>query len=216
MSTTTPPPWSPPTPLPGRWETPRLVLRWCEQSDAPALFAAVSADRDSLLPWLPWAPLEHRALHETIFSIEKMKRQRETPGVQDYTLGIVDRATGAVVGGTGLHRLRADAHEAEIGYWIRAPLRRRGLCTEAVAGLITWAFTPPSSGGWGLRRIHIRCAGDNHASAQVPRKLGLRHEAALAQERWVDGPGWQDTLVWGVLASEWDLSTSSLRASAST
>ena len=117
-----------------------------------------------------------------------------------------------LVGGTGLHRVQPAHHEAEIGYWIRAPLRQRGLCTEAVAGLLTWAFTPQARGGWGFRRVHIRCAGANAASARVPGKLNLPFEARHAQERWVTGVGWQDTLVWGVLAEQWDLATSSLRA----
>lgn len=207
----TPAPWTPPSPLPTSWLTPRLVLRWWEQNDAPSLFEAVSTDRTLMLPWLPWVNGEHRALHETIYSIESMKRQREAPGTKDYTIAIIDRATGAVAGGTGLHRIRADAHEAEIGYWIRAPLRRRALCTEAVAGLLSWAFQSQRDGGWGFRRVHIRCAGNNAASAGVPRKLGLPMEGRLVQERYVTGSGWEDTLIWGVLAEQWDIEKSRMR-----
>ena len=46
----------------------------------------------------------------------------------------------------------------------KQPLRRRGLCSEAVAGLLSWAFRPQRDGGWGFRRVHIRCAGNNLAS----------------------------------------------------
>ncbi len=205
-------PWTPPSPLPEQWRTPRLVLRWWQQSDAPALFEAISADRATFLPWLPWVNAEHQALHETVFSIEKMKRERAAPGTTDFTVAIIDGATGAVVGGTGLHRIQAAHHEAEVGYWVRAPLRGRGLCTEATAGMLSWAFTPQSSGGWGFHRVHIRCAGSNGASARVPEKLGLRKEACLVKERWVKDAGWEDTLVWGVLADEWDVGKSKLNA----
>jgi ribosomal-protein-serine acetyltransferase len=179
------------------------VLRWWEPADAPALFEAVQADRPTLIPWIPWAPSEHRAPHETVYMIEKMKRDRTHPS-GPFAMAILDRATGAVVGGTGLHALHPEAHEAEIGYWVRAGLRGRGLCTEAVAGLLTWAFTPQSRAGWGLRRAHIRCAAGNGPSAAVPRKLGLRPEARLVKDRWVPGFGWDDTLAWGVLSEEWD------------
>lgn len=208
---TQPSPWTPPSPLPGSWETPRLVLRWWEQGDAPGLFDAVNTDRQAMLPWLPWVNAEHRALHETVFAIERMRRERENPATADYTMAIIDRASGAVVGGTGLHRIRAGDHEAEIGYWIREPLRRRGLCTEAVAGLLSWAFTLQARGGWGFRRVHIRCAGSNAPSARVPEKLGLTREARLVKERWVPGIGWDDTLVWGVLADDWDVAAGKLR-----
>jgi len=197
--------------LPASWQTPRLMLRWWTQADAPALFEAVNADRETMLPWLAWVASEHRAVHETVFAIERMKREREAPGSDNFTMGIVDCASGAVVGGTGLHRIHAADHEAETGYWIRAPLRRRGLCSEAVAGLLSWAFTAPAHGGWGFRRVHIRCAGSNAPSARVPAKLGLPMEARLAKERWVKGAGWEDTLVWGVLADDWDVKTSTLK-----
>jgi RimJ/RimL family protein N-acetyltransferase len=170
------------------------------------MLAAIDVDRASFSPWLPWPPIDNRTLPECIYNIERFRRAAEapTPVPDNFVIGIFDRATGDTLGGTGLHRVDHARHEAEIGYWMRADRRAQGLCTEAVAHLITSAFTPQPRAGWGLRRLHIRCAVANHASAAVPRKLGLRHEATLVQERWVDGLGWQDTLVFGVLAHEWD------------
>lgn len=202
-----PAPWSPPTPLPGRHETPRLVLRWWTSDDAAPMLAALNHERSTHLPWLPWVAADNRSIAECIFNIERFRRERDrpTPTPEDFTLGIFDRASGAVVGGTGLVRVRHTIHEAELGYWIRADRRCEGLCTEAVAGLLSWAFTPQRSGGWGLRRVHIRCSAKNAASARVPEKLGLRREACFAGDRWTDGIGWDDTLVYAVLASEWDV-----------
>ena len=83
-------------------------------------------------------------------------------------------------------------------------LRRRiRRCREAVSAHVTWAFRSPIEGGWGLRRIHIRCASLNAASRQVPQRLGFVHEATLRKERWVDGLGWDYTLVFGMLRDEW-------------
>lgn len=177
------------------------------------MFAALEADRSSFLPWLPWVLNDNRTEAECLAAIDRQrtKRLRTDPVADDFTIAIFDRSTGTAVGGTGLHRIHHGAHEAEIGYWIRPDLRGRGLCSEAVAGLISWAFTPQSQGGWGLRRLHIRCAGQNVASRAVPRKLGLREEARLMQERWTIDMGWDDTLVWGVLIDEWDIQAHRLR-----
>lgn len=179
------------------------------------MFEMFETSRAGLLPWLPFVKDEHRCVEESTFHIERMARnRRDSPGV-DYTMGIFDRATGRPVGGTGLHRINAAMHEAEIGYYIRTGRRGEGLCTEAVRGLISWAFQPPGTppfGGWGLRRLHVRCASGNLASQRVPRKLGLREEARLVAERWVEGLGWNDTLVWGVLAQEWDTEHQRLKA----
>ena len=37
----------------------------------------------------------------------------------------------------------------------------------------------------------------------MPERLGFVHEATLRKERWVDGLGWDDTLVFGMLREEW-------------
>ncbi len=195
------------------FRTDRLELRFYAHADAPSLLAALDADRPSLLPWMPWSLKECRNLPEVYFSIERMRRDRErtVPTADDFALGIFDRADGAVVGGTGLHRMNLEAAEAEIGYWIRGDRASRGLCTEAIGGLITWGFTSQAAGGWGLRRLHIRCAGQNAASRRVPAKLGLRQELHIKDARWVDGLGYDDALGWGVLADEWDIAAGRLR-----
>jgi ribosomal-protein-serine acetyltransferase len=164
------------------------------------MFAALEIDRPSFLPWLPWVGIDNRSVAECTYQIERFRRNRNLHPLPEVVLGIFDRTSGEVVGGTGLHDIHPAPAQAEVGYWIRADLRNRGLCTEAVGGLVEWCLAPPADGGWGLRRLEIRCAASNVASARVPRKLGLVEEARLRQHRWVDGVGWDDTLVFGVIS----------------
>lgn len=205
-----PPAWMPPNPLPSRFETERLVIRAYEDEDAPALLEAVAVSRDSLWPWMPWALSDHRTLAETIFNIQRFGRTSREPFGREHhegyglVFGIFDKREGTLLGGTGFNRLTPATHNAETGYWVRADRRRRGVCTEATAGVITWGLRPQDRGGWGFRRIHIFAATINAASCGVPRKLGLREEARHVKDRWVDGVGWSDTCVWGVLAEEWN------------
>ena len=175
--------------------------------------AALDVDRESFEPWLPWTSSDNRTDEECVAAIERQreKRERVEPPADDFTLGIFDATTGEALGGTGLHRIVHAAYEGEIGYWMRADRRRQGLCSEAVAALITWAFAPQEEGGWGLRRIHIRCTGANHASRRVAESLGLVHEATLRQERWVRTRGWDDTIVFGVLRDEWNAAPAGLK-----
>lgn len=211
-------PWTPPLGVsagdPVTWERDGLVLRFWERADAAALFEAIDTDRASFLPWLPWVRTDNRSVEDCLATIERMRvrRTRMEPTADDFTLGVFDARTGAALGGTGLHRVVHAAHEGEIGYWVRPDRRGEGICTRTVASLLSWAFTAQRDGGWGLRRVHIRCAASNLASQRVPRKLGLREEARLVQERWVDTVGWNDTLVWGVLKHEWDIARGALEA----
>ncbi len=205
--------WCAPSALRERFETDRLVLRFWEPHDAQGMLDAIEVDRASFLPWLPWVKADNRNLEECLAAIGRMqeKRSRVEPPADDFTIGIFEKGTELPLGGTGLHRIISAWHEAEIGYWVRRDWRSRGVCTEAVSGLLSWAFTPQDRGGWGLRRIHIRCAGNNLASQRVARKLGLREEGRLVGERWVEGSGWEDTLVWGVLKEEWNVDQSKVR-----
>ncbi len=207
-------PWVPPAPLPRGIEHGRISLRYWEPSDAQAMLEALNYQRESFLPWLPWTITENQTVEACANAIERQreKRERADPPADDFTLGVFERESNKVLGGTGLHRVVASAHEGEIGYWMRADRRREGLCAEAVALLISWAFTEQANGGWGLRRMHIRCASRNTSSRQVPAKLGLRAEAVLKQERWVPTIGWDDTLVWGVLRDEWDCKAHRLKS----
>lgn len=178
------------------------------------MLAGLEQDRRSYWPWLPWARTDNRNLAECIFNIERFRRERESTA-DNFGIGIVDRETGKVIGGTSLHRLHLASHQAEVGYYIHSHRRGQGLCTEAVAGLITWAFMHQNAGGWGLRRIEILCAAANIASQKVPQRLGLRQEVNKVAERWVDGIGWDGTLGWGVLSEEWDVAARRLRTPAS-
>jgi RimJ/RimL family protein N-acetyltransferase len=207
-----PAPWKAPSPLPTRFETRRLVIRFWEPEDANSLLEGIEQDRSAFLPWLPWVKSDNRNLAECVFNIERFRRTRETTA-DDFVLGLFDRETGHAVGGTGLHRMHAPSHHGEIGYFMFPDKRRQGLCTEAVAGLISWAFIHQNAGGWGLRRLDIFCAAGNIASQRVPRKLGLRQEVNKSADRWVDGIGWDGTLGWGVLSEEWDTAAQKLRPS---
>ncbi len=200
------PGWQRPDPLPGPTRTERLVLRWFRVADASALRDAIAPHREAYLPWLPWAARDHGTVTASRKTIRRFQMSRVKEKDPDFTIGIFDRATGDLLGGTGLHRIEAEAGEAEIGYWIHAEHRGRGLCTEATAALITAAFGP-----WGFRRVRILCAAANTASRRVPEKLGIPLEGRDREARWLPDLGYVDTLRFGVLAHEWDAVASRVR-----
>jgi RimJ/RimL family protein N-acetyltransferase len=187
-----------------RVETRRLSVRPWEHRDAPGLLSAIESDRNSLLPWLPWAATDNRDLPECHYTIEEFRRTMATPECDMYVFGIFERATGMALGGAGFHRLDRRGHGAEIGWWMRADRRGEGFVTEAVSGLVTLLLRPARDGGWGFRRCFAYSAADNEPSLAVARRLGLREEGHFLRDRWLDGLGWRDTVLFAVLAEEWD------------
>ncbi|MEM9083674.1 MAG: GNAT family protein [Planctomycetota bacterium] len=204
--------WAPPDPRAAECLTERLCIRAYVPEDAESLFEAIEADRQVLLPWLPWANSENQTVEACRETIERFIENTARRDVDDFPLAIIDRGSGCVLGGTGLHRLQFQTCQAEIGYWIRGDRQNQGFCTEAIRAHISWAFRPQEDGGWGLRRLKIMCAEPNVASAAIPTKLGLQLEVRQREARHVDGFGYVDTLGWGILAKDWDTATHALRA----
>lgn len=204
--------WVPPDPLLVRIETPRLVVRSYEIEDSAALYEAISSCRDHLLPWMAWAKDGHKDVAETTHYISsQIVAARQLASFHALGIGIFDKATGRVLGGTGIHGVHRDTASAEVGYWVRRDATRAGICTEATAHVLSWALGPRDTGGLQLQRIIIYCSAANTASRRVPEKLGLRQEVLQRRDFHVPGFGCTDRLGWGVLAEEWDCDRSCMR-----
>jgi RimJ/RimL family protein N-acetyltransferase len=199
-----PSPWVAPDPRPKPAEAGELVVRLYAAGDGPALFDAVGARRDALLPWMVWTITDHLRVEDSIHYVEQFRRSAEKPDCLDFPMGIFDRASGAQLGGTGLHRISRELRSAEIGYWVRGDRQRSGIGTRAIGALISSALLPAERGGWGLRRIVIYNAIENVGSRRVCERLGLRLEMRMRRERYLEGLGYHDTLGFAVLDDEWD------------
>ncbi|MFB7721278.1 GNAT family N-acetyltransferase [Nocardia sp. NPDC056100] len=111
---------------------------------------------------------------------EKFIYDMVTPGWADrsptWALRLGEHAP--VVGMIGLGPIdsRRDHNSAEIGFWLSAEVRGRGLMTQAVHLACEAAFAP----GWlTLDRIEWRAIVGNHASAAVARRAGFHYEGLL-------------------------------------
>ena len=210
--------WTPPAQLCIRVETPRLLIRAYTLDDVPAVFEAVNASRDSLIPWMPWAATDHRELAGTaqyissqIVAAGDTQKLAGEGALKGIGVGIFEQ-DGAFVGATGFHDVRPSTASAETGYWIRADRHGRGYCTEAIAHWLSWLLTPHAAGGLGLARVRIYCSSENKASQRIPEKLGLKQEVHQRADYHVPGVGVTDRLGWGVLAEEWDCARHAMRA----
>lgn len=211
-------PWTPPKPLPDRFRTARLVIRWYDQRDAATLDDSIRRSRDTLLPWLPWCKADYTKPEDAIYNIEWFRRWRdgghdpEYQSAPGYVFGAFLQESGTLVGGTGFARLFVRTGTAEIGYWTDAAHRRKGYCAEATRGMISWGFTPREAGGWGFSRIHIFAAAANTASCAVSDSIGLRRCQYARRDRYIPGVGLADSVGWDVLPEEWDVDAQRLRA----
>lgn len=167
--------------------TERTVIRPYQPADAEALYRAVVASRDHIGQWLSWA-YEHTSPQYTrdlIGSFQEQWRQGEV-----FTYGVFDRASGALLGGLGLHPRDWNVPSFEIGYWLAADAEGHGYMTEAASALVDYLLRD-----LGARRIEIRCNVRNTRSAAVARRLGFTQEGLIHNDMRLPDGALRDTLI---------------------
>ena len=166
--------------------TDTVQLRPLETGDAEELHALVVANREHLAPWLPWAADQ---------DLERTRAFIARSQADELQLALVE--DGRIIGAVGFSPIDRDNRSTDIGYWIDRAHQGRGLVTRAVRALLDHAF-----GALGLHRIEIEAAPGNPRSLAIPERLGFTREGVRREcER--AGDGWLDSVVFGLLASEW-------------
>jgi len=144
-------------------------LRAWVPEDLDWVTAAIQGDREisrwTRIPW-PYA----RAHAEEWFARAPAGRAAGT----DIGVAIVDAETAEPLGAAGLHHIgvipdpSTDFLENEVGYWLWAPARGRGVTTRAVRLLVTWAFETLDLGV-----VRAGTLWDNDRSGAVLRRVGF-------------------------------------------
>lgn len=147
--------------------TPPEGLRHWRLVDAPALEAAW---RDPTITSEDQAP-PRRSAASWIAGVEE---RWERGLALDLVIEPPDGDPEGVAGEVGLaHFTRAPAR-AELGVWVTAPQRRRGIASRAVETAATWALSPAAHGGLGLDQVWARTDATDDAARALFRRLGWR------------------------------------------
>ena len=149
-------------------ETQRLLLRPFTVEDAPAMFEYTSVSENCR--HLKWTAHTHLAQTES-FLMGVMERYRNH---QDFIWGITLRETGRLIGTCRLFDIHLDDGRAEVSYMMNPEVHGKGYTSEAVRGVIAYAFHMLA-----LTRIQARCVAENCASERVMQKSGMQLEGVL-------------------------------------
>jgi RimJ/RimL family protein N-acetyltransferase len=145
-----------------------LVLRPKRAEDAAAITAACQdpeIPRWTLVP----SPYTEADAHEFIAS-----SAADAAAGRAANLIAVDAGDGRLLGSFSVMELDRAPGYGEIGYWVAAGARGRGVATRAVCLLAGWAREE-----LGLTRIEILPHRDNAPSRRVAEKAGFRDSGEL-------------------------------------
>jgi ribosomal-protein-alanine N-acetyltransferase len=155
--------------------TTRLVLRPFSLDDASQVLNLAGnkliADTTSSIPH----PYPEGAAEVWIETLDPDWEMREKA-----TFAIQAKDTGALIGAISLMNFQRNS--AEIGYWVGVPYWGNGFCTEAVSGLMVWAFA-----GLNLKSLTAYHLQSNPASGKVLQKCGFHRTAEGTQTPWKNG-----------------------------
>jgi RimJ/RimL family protein N-acetyltransferase len=163
-----------------------VELRPWREDDAGAIVECVNGDEE-IERWLDRVPQPYTA--------EDALGYIRSDGEEKYA--ITDAATGCVLGSIGLTwgEMR---DVAEIGYWLRADARGRGVMTRALRLIAGHAL-----GSRGADRVQLRADVMNVPSRRVAEKAGFTLEGVLRSAYWNPRLGRrQDWAMYSLLAGE--------------
>lgn len=186
-------------PLSARIVTERLVLRPARTSDVPEVRRALRANAEHLRPWsVAPAPGEDPAA-VTYVSRAVLRHRREWKHGQSFVMFISPRNEETrIIGRIALGGiLRGAFQSAHLGYWIDAEHQGRGLMTEAVRAVTSFAF-----GAARLHRVQAAVMPGNRASLRVLEKAGYRREGSAARYLCIAGV-WEDHVLFAVTVEDW-------------
>jgi RimJ/RimL family protein N-acetyltransferase len=175
-----------------RIETERLILREFREDDIPLM-----------LDW--WNDPRYQRYYAELTDPEPVVRdlaamfvaaQSEEPR-RKWQLAVTVRGNDQIVGTCGVRVNDAELAEANIGYELHPDQWGNGYATEAATAILRFGFAE-----LGMHRIWAECVAENTGSARVLEKAGMRQEARFREHQYFRNRWW-DTLIYAILASEW-------------
>jgi len=174
-------------------ETPRLILRRAEVSDAQAMFRNWASDAD-VTKYLTWPT--YKTVETAYPILDTWVKSYEKPDF--YQWMIVLKEIGEPIGSISVVNHRDDIAEAEIGYCIGRQWWHRGIMTESVNAVMDYLFSQV-----GMNRIEAKHDVNNPHSGGDMKKCGMCYEGTSRQSD-RNNQGICDLSTYGILRSDWE------------
>ncbi len=155
-----------------------VQIRPYKLGDALAVWEAARESVTEIQPWMAWCHDEYSVAESREWLAVQVQAFQDGTA---FKFAIVER-DGQYLGGCGLNQIDATNKRANLGYWVRSSVARRGVATAAVALLQKWAFRHTD-----LVRLELVIAAGNLASQRVVEKAGAECEGTLRQRLWLYG-----------------------------
>ena len=171
-------------------ETPRLTLRRITMRDAQDIFD-YSRDEEVARHVL-WSAQKDVSEARDYCRFMARRYRADEPS----SWGIIEKASGRLVGTIGYMAYSEENGTVEVGYSLARPLWNKGYVTEALSRVIRYTFDAMD-----VNRIEAQHEITNPASGRVMEKCGMRREGVLRQRLYNKGK-YVDVALYAILRSD--------------
>lgn len=169
-----------------------IELRQLRLSDAENIFVTINNQRAYLGKWLPFVEFTKELKDTKAFILSLINAPKTT---FEYVFTI--RQNEQIIGLIGFKSTDHTNKKTEIGYWLSEDAQGQGIVTKSVQQLCKFAF-----GELGMNRIQIKCALENTASTNIPKKLDFKLEGTERAGELLSGGIYTDLLVFSKLKED--------------
>lgn len=163
-----------------------VALRPWRFSDVDELVSCIDGDPE-IERWLDQVPQPYR----------REDARTYIGGIGEQAFAITDASTGRLLGSIGV-RWNDRRDVGEIGYWVRADARGRGIVSRALALVARFAIENE-----GAARLQLRADVENVASCRAAERAGFKREGILRSAHWNERLGRrQDWALYSLLPDE--------------
>lgn len=155
-----------PSDIPEQIETPRLIMRRFKSSDTELFHEAIAESEENMTKWYNGTLAEKNVAKESIQSYVQ-DCITEWDDRSFIMFATFEKSTGRLIGAGSFHTLDWAVPKGRIGYLVRSSEEGKGYATEMSNALTRYAFDKLN-----LKRLEIRTATENKASAVIPKRLG--------------------------------------------
>jgi ribosomal-protein-alanine N-acetyltransferase len=178
-------------------ETQRLIIRLPQVSDVPEVIRYYSENRAHIQRFSPtFAP----DILDVATWLEQVRGRAQEFAAGDTFRGFLfDRlAPVRVLGNINLTQVhRGSFQSCVLGYGLAAGEQGKGYMTEAVGGVVSFAF-----GTWKLHRVAASYMPSNSRSAAVLRRCGFQVEGHAPAYLFINGR-WEDHVLTSITNPDW-------------
>lgn len=172
----------------------QISLRPPAESDVQKIFEAC---QDPLIPRFTTVPAQYTLAHALDYVQRvpaSLELRREFPFIIEFGVGDEKVFSGVI----SFHSISLENSRAEVGYWIDAPMRGKGIGTIATKIITNYGFRT-----MGFRRIEAAVDIDNTASQKLLISAGYSKEGVLAQRVTRSDGSQIDMVELAALADQW-------------